>query len=109
MMMGAYSGNDKLRIISPSGTIFGTVANGTSVNVTATAESIVVGGFPPFTHNWTDNLANVSFQASTSVTSRIQATGTNFEHNGIAVYTITEADGTATTVSVGIIITQGSP
>lgn len=107
MMMGVASDNGKLRISLPA--LLGTIANGTSVTVTATAGADIVGGFPPFTHNWTDNIANVAFQASTSVTSRIQATGTNIEHNGLYIYTITEANGVATTVSAVLIITQGAP
>ena len=107
MMMGALIGHDKLRVIVPD--IGGIVANGTSVNVTATCQAIIVGGFPPFTHDWTDTTANVFIQASSSITSRIQVTGTDTEHFGTLIYKITEATGVVTTVSAAIEIIQGNP
>ena len=106
-MIAAGIGHDKLRIELPD--INGTVANGTSVNVTATAQAVIVGGFPPFTHDWTENVSGVSMQASASVTSRLQATGTDTEHIGTLVYKLTQANGVVTTVSAAIDIIQGNP
>lgn len=108
MIIGAVSNTDFLRAeISPSGGAI-TVANGTSVNCT-TVVAIITGGFPPYTYSWTEGTANISMQASTSVSSGIQATGTDTLHTVTVVLVATDSHAQTITASAVFGITQGSP
>ena len=97
-----------VQIIMPS-TLTGAIANGTSITVTGSIVPFVAGGLPPYAYDWTDNLANVFVQASTSVSARFQATGTDVLHNGNAILRLSDATGNITTASASFLITQGAP
>ncbi len=96
-------------ITMPAGVFTGAIANGTSITVTGSIVPFITGGLPPYTHDWTDNLANVFVQASTSASARFQATGTDVLHSGQAILRLNEAGGRITTASAAFVITQGTP
>jgi hypothetical protein len=87
----------------------GVMANGTSVQVTSTCEARITGGFGPFTYDWTDNNANVFVQASSSVTTRLQSTGTNTQHTPTIILKVTQANGVVTTASADLVLVHGTP
>ena len=105
MIIGFVATEDIAISIPP---IVSIVGNGTSVTVTATATPIITGGFAPFTYSWTDNNANVFVQASTSVTTRLQSTGTDVIRAGDLTLLVTQANGAVATASTTFNIVHGA-
>lgn len=90
------------------GSLVESVANGTSVQVTSLSMT-VIGGYPPYTYSWTDDMAGVSVQVSSTATPILQASGTDFSHDGTIVAVVTDAAGNSVTSSAIAAISQGSP
>lgn len=110
MILGATAVTQGLPLtvtISPN-QLTPSIANGTSVSA-GTLNAVVAGGFGPFSYSWTDNMANATFQASTSISSEFQSTGTNVEKTGVAVLIVTDARGVAATASAVLDIIHGTP
>ncbi len=107
IIAGAISSDILRAEITPAGGLI-TIANGTSINCT-TVLALVTGGFPPYTYSWTEGTANVSMQASSSVSSGIQATGTDTEHNVVVVLIATDSNANTITTSANFTISQGTP
>jgi hypothetical protein len=95
--------------ISLQGTLSGAVNNGTSVTVTGSVVAVVVGGLPPYTYDWTDNVANVSIISSSSSIAKIQVTGTDVLHTGNVILRLHQAGGVITTASSNFTVSQGTP
>lgn len=107
MILGFTNAQRSLRI-----TLAGFAAsppNGTSVAVTGSLVPFITGGFQPYAYDWTDSMANVFVQTSTTPTCSLRSTGTDVEHNGQVTLILTEANGVVTTTSVNVVITQGAP
>lgn len=85
------------------------VANGTSISVTTSAVAIVTGGFPPYTHDWTDDNANVFVQTSAASETGLRSTGTDVIRTGHVIHKLTEANGAVTTTSATFNIVHGTP
>lgn len=108
MIIGCLVGRTPFSVSAPA-LIGGVIANGTSVVLTATAELVLEGGFPPYTYNWTENTVGVFIQASTSATTRLQVTGTDTNHTGKLICSVTDSQGIVVAATLSIAIQQGTP
>lgn len=109
MMMGGLGDNGPFRFGVPTAH-GGILANGTSLQVTATAEiTLLTGGFPPYTYDWTDNSANAFVQTSAADKTMIRSTGTNTENTGSLILIVGQANGVFTTASIPFSYIHGTP
>lgn len=114
MMMGFCDAPGPLKAQIANGTsatsnIVHAIANGTSVAGTTTILAIVDGGLPPYTYSWTDNIANLWVQSSTSQSTAYQSTGTDTLKTGVFIVTATDAGGYTAITTVSADITHGTP
>ena len=107
MMVG--SGTDFRVTLSSSPDPFSpAIANGTDITA-GTATATAIGGTPPYTYAWTDDMVGVSFSDTTTASTTVRSTGTDTEHNGTITCTVQDALGASLAPNFTCNITQGSP
>jgi hypothetical protein len=107
MLMAASQRSALIALVSPAGGVIA-VSNGTSVACT-TVQAIVNGGYAPYTYAWTDNAGGITMNAPTSVSTPLQATGTDAEHNVTVTLEVTDAKGDVAVGAAIFVIFQGTP